>query len=76
MPADAAADTPTAPSPELEHDAIAQVKNRLRSRYPDLAPERVGATVDGAYRRFDRSRVRTFVPVLVEHEALEELADR
>jgi hypothetical protein len=68
------ATTPTAPSPELEHTAIALVKDRLRHRYPDVPPERVGAAVDGAYRRFDRSRVRTFVPVLVEHEARDELA--
>jgi len=65
---------PTAPSPELERDAIVLVKQRLRRRYPDLAPERIGATVDGAYRRFDHSRVRTFVPILVEHQAREELA--
>lgn len=67
-------DTPTTPSPELEREAIVLVKQRLRRRYPDLAPERIGATVDGVYHRFDHSRVRTFVPVLVEHEAREELA--
>ncbi|WP_034263098.1 three-helix bundle dimerization domain-containing protein [Actinospica robiniae] len=76
MPANMPArpDSPTAPSPELEHDAIGLVKQRLRRRYPDVAPERVGAAVDGAYHRFDHSRVRTFVPILVEHEAREELA--
>jgi hypothetical protein len=71
-----AAGSPTTPSPELERDAIAQVKARLRHRYPDAAPGRVAAAVDGAYRRYDRSRVRTFVPVLVEHEARERLAAR
>jgi hypothetical protein len=65
---------PTAPSPEFESAAIGLVKQRLRRRYPDLAPERIGAAVDGVYHRFDRSRVRTFVPVLVEHQAREELA--
>ena len=64
----------TNPSPELEHDAIALVKARLRSRYPEVTPEHVGAAVDDAYGHYDRSRVRTFVPVLVEHEANERLA--
>jgi hypothetical protein len=32
--------------------------------------------VDGLYHAFDDSRIRTFVPVLVEHEAWEALADR
>lgn len=66
--------TPQAPSPKLEHDAIAMATDRLRRRFPDIAPERLTATVDGVYHRFDGSRIRTFVPILVEHEAREELA--
>lgn len=62
-------DTPQAPSPELEHEAIAMVKDRLSHRFPDVAPERLDATVDGEYHKFDHSSVRTYVPVLVEHAA-------
>jgi hypothetical protein len=64
----------SAPSPELEHDAIDQVKGRLRHRFPDVAPEHVVTAVDEAYRRYDSTRVRTFVPVLVEHEVGDTLA--
>lgn len=67
---------PTDPSPELEHDAIDLVKARLRGRYPDLAPDRIGAAVEAAYGRYAHSRVRAFAPVLVEHEANERLAAR
>ena len=66
---------PAEPSLALEHDAIAMVKARLRSRHPDLAPDRVDATVENVYHHYDESPVRTFVPVLVEHEARTELTD-
>jgi hypothetical protein len=66
---------PAEPSPELEHEAIAMVKARLRSRHPDMSPDRVDATVENVYHHYDESRVRTFVPVLVEHEARTELTD-
>ena len=66
---------PAEPSPELEHEAIAVVKARLRGRHPDLSPERVDDTVETAYHHYDQSPVRAFVPVLVEHEARTELGD-
>jgi hypothetical protein len=68
--------TPQAPSPALEHAAIDKAKDRLRRRFPDVAPEEFTATVDELYHSFDDSRVRTYVPVLVEHEAREALAAR
>jgi hypothetical protein len=66
--------TPQAPSPALERDAIAKAKDRLRRRFPEVTPERLTATVDGLYHSFDDSRIRIYVPVLVEHEAREALA--
>ena len=66
--------TPQAPSPALEHAALDMAKDRLRRRFPDVPQERRTATVDGLYHRFDGSRIRTYVPVLVEHEAREALA--
>ena len=68
--------TPQAPSSELEHDALDMAKARLRSRFPDVEPEQFAATVDELYHSFDDSRIRTYVPVLVEHEAREALAAR
>jgi hypothetical protein len=66
---------PAEPSLELEHDAINMVKNRLRSRHPDMPTERIDTTVETVYHHFDQSAVRAFVPVLVEHEARTELGD-
>jgi hypothetical protein len=66
---------PAEPSPELEHDAIAMVKARLRSRHPDMPAEQIETTVETVYHHYDESPVRAFVPVLVEHEARTELAD-
>ena len=68
--------TPQAPSPALEHAAIDMAKARLRTRFPDVEPEQFAATVDDVYHSFDDSRIRTYVPLLVEHEVREALAAR
>jgi hypothetical protein len=43
---------------------------RLESRFPDLPSGMVRAVVDTACREFDGARIRDFVPVLVEREAV------
>jgi hypothetical protein len=69
MPAD---DNPQQPH---ELDAIRTVSARLSTAFPDVPAAHVDETVQVAYHRFDRSRVRTFVPVLVEHAARDELTE-
>lgn len=62
--------------PQREHDAIKTVAARLATAFPQTPAAHIDQSVDQAYHRFDGSRVRTFVPVLVEHAVREELAMR
>ena len=57
-----------------EAEALKTLATRLAGRFPDTPAERVNSSVQRAYHRFDGSRVRTFVPVLVEHAVRDELA--
>lgn len=56
-----------------EQVALAQVHERLSSRYADLPPDQVSSVIQGAHARFEASRIRDFVPLLVERRAREEL---
>ena len=60
-----------------EQDAIRKLVERLAETYsPTHSVEQVGQAVDAHYHRFDGSKVRTFVPLLVEHGAREQLRPR
>lgn len=54
-----------------ERQALQHVVARLRDRFPHLAPEVLEAEVESAYQQFHESRVRSFLPVLVEREVIE-----
>ena len=54
-----------------EAHAIDEVVDRLVERFPDIPRETVREVVDAQVAQFAGSTVRDFVPVLVEHEALE-----
>jgi magnesium-transporting ATPase (P-type) len=56
-----------------EGDAISQLKQRLVARFPELPTASVDDAVAAAHGRFDAARLRTFVPLLVEHDALTQL---
>ena len=47
---------------------------RLTSKYPHFSPDEIAATAARVYARFDRSRIRDYVPLLVERRARAELA--
>ena len=61
---------------QLEQHAIDAVAARLAAVFTDVSPDRVEDSLQRAYRRFENSRVRSFVPLLVEHAARDELAGR
>jgi len=54
-----------------EAHAIDEVVDRLVERFPGIPPQTVREVVDAQVAQFAGSAVRDFVPVLVEHEALE-----
>lgn len=63
-------------APDNEREAIDRLVGRLRQRFPDLPPERIVDAVTGAHREFSEAKVRDFVPVLVEQQAMTALRPR
>jgi hypothetical protein len=56
-----------------EQLALAQVKERLTSTYADVPPEQVSSVIQSVHARFEASKIRDFVPLLVERRARREL---
>ena len=59
--------------PPEERALIDAVERRLADKYAGLPRNQVAAAVQQAYARFGHSRVRDFLPLLVERRATEEL---
>ena len=59
--------------PPAERALIDDVERRLAEEYAAFSADYVAAVVQNVYARFDRSRVRGFIPLLVERRAAEEL---
>jgi hypothetical protein len=57
-----------------EEARIADVRGRLRRRFPTLPAHSIDRAVDDAHRDLDGATVRDFVPILVERQALDLLA--
>lgn len=54
---------------------IAEVERRLTSKYAQMiSPDQISTAVQKAWARFEHSRIRDFVPLLVERRARAELA--
>ncbi|MEU0494522.1 three-helix bundle dimerization domain-containing protein [Mycobacterium sp. NPDC006124] len=58
-----------------EQAALSQVEQRLTSRYIDLPADRIQSAVQAAHERFEDSKIRDFVPLLVERRVRETLAN-
>ncbi len=54
---------------------IGDVERRLAKKYTALPQDHVAAVVRHAYAQFQSSRVRGFIPLLVERRADEELEE-
>jgi hypothetical protein len=61
--------------PQEERVLIGDVERRLAKKYTALPHGHVSAVVQHAYARFQSSRVRDFIPLLVERRADEELEE-
>lgn len=48
---------------------ISEVQDRLIGLYSHRAPDEIAAAVEKAYKHFDGTEVRDFVPLLVERRA-------
>jgi hypothetical protein len=56
-----------------EAEALTHVAERLRSRFPHVDPGTITEMVDHHHRSYDGRPIRAFVPLLVEHDALNQL---
>ncbi|MEV3903102.1 hypothetical protein AB0K11_12335 [Mycobacterium sp. NPDC050551] len=53
---------------------IDDVEHRLVEKFAEIPAGLVATTVDDAYRRFEHSVIRDFIPLLVERKVSDELA--
>ena len=68
-PFDASRPGATRSRQEEERRTFDRLVRRLGERYPTVAPDVVATTVETERRRLDGSRVRDFLPLLVERAA-------
>ena len=61
--------------PREERVSIGDVERRLVKKYAALPEDHIAAVVRRAYEEFQSSRVRGFIPLLVERRADEELEE-
>ena len=61
--------------PQEERALISDVERRLAAKYSELPVDHVTAVVRHAYSQFTGSRVRGFIPLLVQRRAAEELEE-
>jgi hypothetical protein len=61
--------------PQEERVRIGDVERRLAKKYAALPHDHVAVVVQHAYARFRSSRIRDFIPLLVERRADEELEE-
>ena len=61
--------------PQEERALISDVERRLAEKYSALPTEHVTTVVRHAYSQFQSSRVRGFIPLLVQRRADEELEE-
>lgn len=60
--------------PQEERAQIDAVERRLAQKFAELPHDHVAAVVQCVYARFNQSKLRDFVPLLVERRAGEQLA--
>ena len=58
-----------------EQVALRQLEDRLSSVYVDIPTDRIQSAMRSAQARFEDSKIRDFVPLLVERRVRAELAN-
>lgn len=52
-----------------KNETIAKVTDRLTERYPETSRHYIAGVVAEEYAQLEASRIRTYIPTLVEHGA-------
>lgn len=58
---------------QRERAELDRIARQLGQRFPAVPPERIAAAIDDRYRELEDSRIRDFVPVLIERAVRAEL---
>jgi uncharacterized protein YbaR (Trm112 family) len=61
---------------EKENQEVDKVVERLTGRFPDTSPIEIAAIVHEEHDKLAESKIRDFIPVLIEHEARDRLRRR
>jgi hypothetical protein len=61
--------------PQEERELITGVERRLAEKYTALPVDQISVVVRHAYAQFQSSRVKDFIPLLVQRRADEELEE-
>ena len=56
-----------------EHAALPHITDRLRRRFPDVHADEIRRLVHSIHSEFEHSRIRDFIPILVERLARDKL---
>jgi hypothetical protein len=59
---------------QQEEQALALFFERLQERFPGLDAETINGEVARLHQRFNGSRIRDFLPILIEREAVDHFA--
>jgi hypothetical protein len=59
---------------KTESEAVAEIERRLMTKFTSIAPADVAAATAQAHIRFADSKIRDFVPLLVERRASADFA--
>jgi hypothetical protein len=59
-----------------ELKAISQAAARVHQRFPEIQEDAVKAVVDRLHRQYAQSRIRAYIPILVEREAMDHFRGR
>lgn len=56
-----------------ETAALAKIAERIAGQFPELSAEEIDRAIQARYAEFEGSRIRDFVPVLVERQVRRDL---
>jgi hypothetical protein len=56
---------------QFEPVIVEQVKARLHERLPDISIQSIEVEVTGLFHQYAGSKVRTYLPILVERDAID-----
>jgi hypothetical protein len=59
----------------VERAALDHLAERMAAQFPELPATEIAAAIQGKYAQFEDSRIRDFVPVLVERSVRDELVN-